>query len=499
MRTGRAEMSWSKNVFCYVMWFLYTLLTGIALAGVGGVLCGRAGVQTYWGILFAILILAVTGGIAWLFRRFGAVLSLWGKKRPGGTFALECVLAAGLLILGGLFRIWGMEGAAGGEEYYEIAKVVAGGEIPQIVHGAVYFYVQLLHGAFRLLGNRYIVGIWLQIVLQLAGSLGLFLTVRKKCGAVTALVTLGFCMCGPYMIGRALVLSPEILYFVLIAAAAAVTVSGYQDRLLPVAFLFIGILAALCAYLDVAGWLLLPAAVFVIFAGCREENPSGKRAAAILLCVVGAVLGMMICIFTDAFFSGKSFQGVVKAWLLLYKPDGFGLPASVGGADSWTESFLLFTGMAFGVFSFWYDREKEHISVYTVLIIAVALASCFGIFTEEMPGFYALYLLLALSAGQGIGQCFWGKAAAKVQEEGMPLGAVAEEQDSLQILDMDGEDSGKLQTGGTESERNPVRYLENPLPLPKKHVKRVMDYPLKEEAIGDDFDYPIAENDDFDI
>ena len=84
MRTGRAEMSWSKNVFCYVMWFLYTLLTGIALAGVGGVLCGRAGVQTYWGILFAILILAVTGGIDWLFRRFGAVLSLWGKKRPGG-------------------------------------------------------------------------------------------------------------------------------------------------------------------------------------------------------------------------------------------------------------------------------------------------------------------------------------------------------------------------------------------------------------------------------
>ena len=44
-----------------------------------------------------------------------------------------------------------------------------------------------------------------------------------------------------------------------------------------------------------------------------------------------------------------------------------------------------------------------------------------------------------------------------------------------------------------------VRFLENPLPLPKKHVKRVMDYSLSSVSQEDDFDYPVAEDDDFDI
>nr|WP_305142054.1 hypothetical protein [uncultured Acetatifactor sp.] len=43
-----------------------------------------------------------------------------------------------------------------------------------------------------------------------------------------------------------------------------------------------------------------------------------------------------------------------------------------------------------------------------------------------------------------------------------------------------------------------VHFLENPLPVPKKHVKRVMDYPLR-SALEDDFDFTVAEEDDFDI
>ena len=47
-------------------------------------------------------------------------------------------------------------------------------------------------------------------------------------------------------------------------------------------------------------------------------------------------------------------------------------------------------------------------------------------------------------------------------------------------------------------EKKQVKYIENPLPLPRKHKKRVMEYPrhISEE---DDFDHPVDENDDFDI
>lgn len=509
MKSGKAEMSWRKNAFGYLMWFLYTAMTGIALAGLGGVLCGRAGVQTYWAVLFAVLVLAVTGGASWLLHRLGAVFCSWTEKSPKGIVVLECVLAAGLLVLGGLLRIWGIEGAGGGDEYYETARVVSQGRIPQFVHGAVYFYLQLLHGAFRLLGNQYIAGIWLQIVLQMAGSLGLFLVVRKHSGAVAALVTLAFCMCGPYMTDSALVLSPEIFYFVLMVAAAAVTVFVCRSGMSPVWFLFIGILTAFCFYLDVTGGLLLVTALFLVFCNRKEESTSGKKWAAVLLCLIGAVLGMLLCIFTDAFLSGKTFQGVVKAWLLLYRPEGFALPASAGGADSWAESFLLLTGMAFGVFSFWYNRQEERISLLTGLILSAVLASCCGILTEEMPGFYAIYLLLALSAGQGLGQCFPGRVSfaedGEAGAEEVPAGSRGEEgADTLEILELDGEETGmqqeeKAEKPNQEGGKKAVQYLENPLPLPKKHVKRVMDYPLQSEEKEDDFDYPIAEDDDFDI
>ena len=40
---------------------------------------------------------------------------------------------------------------------------------------------------------------------------------------------------------------------------------------------------------------------------------------------------------------------------------------------------------------------------------------------------------------------------------------------------------------GTEPEKKPVRYIENPLPGPRKHVAKSMDYDL-EVADDDDFD-----------
>lgn len=44
-----------------------------------------------------------------------------------------------------------------------------------------------------------------------------------------------------------------------------------------------------------------------------------------------------------------------------------------------------------------------------------------------------------------------------------------------------------------------VKFIENPLPLPKKHVKKVLDYDREIEDGQEDFDVEIDEDDDFDI
>lgn len=44
-----------------------------------------------------------------------------------------------------------------------------------------------------------------------------------------------------------------------------------------------------------------------------------------------------------------------------------------------------------------------------------------------------------------------------------------------------------------------VKFIENPLPLPKKHVKKILDYDRELEDGQEDFDIEIDEDDDFDI
>lgn len=44
-----------------------------------------------------------------------------------------------------------------------------------------------------------------------------------------------------------------------------------------------------------------------------------------------------------------------------------------------------------------------------------------------------------------------------------------------------------------------MKLIENPLPLPKKHVRREMDFDRLVECDKMKFDVPVDESDDFDI
>ena len=56
--------------------------------------------------------------------------------------------------------------------------------------------------------------------------------------------------------------------------------------------------------------------------------------------------------------------------------------------------------------------------------------------------------------------------------------------------------TGNAETAGKQKATD-VTYLDNPLPVPKKHEKRTMDFAVSGKP--DDFDISIDENDDFDV
>ena len=48
-------------------------------------------------------------------------------------------------------------------------------------------------------------------------------------------------------------------------------------------------------------------------------------------------------------------------------------------------------------------------------------------------------------------------------------------------------------------EEKKIEYIENPLPVPKKHIRKTMDYAFVPEASQMKYDIAVSDNDDFDL
>lgn len=493
-------MSWKKNTFSYLTWLVYTVLVCGILVWTAGDLCAEWGAERYWGIPAALLVLAGAGGTVFLVRRRASASAPVAEKGRRLFLVLEAAAVAAFLALGLAVRLSGMESAGQRWDYFEAARVREGWQAPGLTHAAAYLYVRLLHGLFVLLGNRLAVGIWLQMIAQLGAFLLLFFAVRKLAGRVGALVCFGFCCCSPYMAGEALVLSPAMPYFFLFMIvflwAAAGCTGGQGDRedapnSAFLVYLFQGVLTAFCCYLDISGFLLVFMCLSLIFTGGGQGVGCGGWLRAAGWYMAGVLAGLVACILWGGFAGGTTVWQAAENWL------GIGWPGAVWRLEdlkawrSGPETVLLSYFTALGIFGFWCDRHREHVTACVLPLCGIATAGFCGVFREEMPGYFALYVLLVLWAGMGAGQLL---RTAKQEECGERYGWEAliekmEENESMRAA----------REQEREQEEGQIQFIENPLPLPKKHVKRVMDYSLQPAGEEDDFDYIVPEEDDFDL
>ena len=152
---------------------------------------------------------------------------------------------------------------------------------------------------------------------------------------------------------------------------------------------------------------------------------------------------------------------------------------------------------------------------------AAALAGYLGVFTEELPAAQYLYLFFAVLSGVSVGDCFWGRIENEhrkivpeieildISDETAEADITKEPAEEAKVPVAENAQSdtkttkdGKKEDGGQETEeykRQGRRYIENPLPLPKPHRKRVLDFARPVIPDRDDFDVKVDENDDFDI
>lgn len=487
-------MRWKKNAFSYLSWVIYAVAVEVGLVCLADAICDARGVEIYFGTIACVIYMILAGIAVFLVHR---CLDRRNMAQPGKlttVYVMEAALTVMLLAAGLVLRIQAIGTATESAAYYELASVTSGQEIPQIVHGAVYFYVQLLHGIFYFLGNKFIVAIWTQILLQLAAVLLLYFAVRRLAGNIAAVIMLAFCMLSPYMISGAVDLSPEMLYLVL-WSGILLWISFENNRQWKLwEFAPIGVAIAVVGYLDAAGLFLLGFAAAVIFACEDEKVRIGRRLSAMLVCLAGTGAGFAAAVAVDALASGKRFGGVVQAWLKLYQPLSFRLPVSLEASVSGVTGYLvLLCVLSLGIYAFWRNRRTDALKAWILIPALMALAACFHVFTVEMPVYRYLYLLLTILAGVAVEECVVPcRVPEPVQREFTEI--INLDEPSAELLP---EEKAEAETVEKVEAEKP-RFIENPLPLPKKHQKRTLSYRVEVGEGADDFDISVDEDDDFD-
>lgn len=531
-------MSWKKNVFSYLLWVLYAVAAEVGLVCLADAVCDSLGVEIYMGTVVCAVYIVLAGAGVFLIHRFAPKYSEAGGNKHSLRTLIFGGTAVTLLAAGFVLRALGAGSVEGTSMYYELAAVGPGRELLEGVHGAAYFYVQMLHGLLYFLGNKSAAAVWVQILLQMGALLLFCFAMRRLTGKIAALVTLVFCMFSSYLIGESHRLSPAMLYLFFWAAVLLVIAYLVRTGKKQGGFLAAGLLIAVLSYLDVAGFLLLLIFTALIFCGEKKADSRGKG---ILLCYVGAGAGFVGCAFADALVNGKTFLQTLEVWAGLYGPGSFRLPATTDTPEVLVEYIILFGILTPGIYSFWRDRRRDRRKGWTLLLILMGTAGCFHVFTEEMPIGIYMYLVLAVMAGIAVEECVCfvqpapaeGNPGSEMAEAAEQATAGEPEKKRQETVKKEpgtgggremagkGAETGSIQEGtkadagkDTGDERKTtgqepkaenalpqkkVRMIENPLPLPKKHVKRTLDYGREVPEGKYDFDLEVDEKDDFDI
>lgn len=545
-------MNWEKSVFSNILWGIYTLVTVFALVTWSITTVLSLGGTSFLGLTLALGLAVVAEVGVFLFRLIPVGREY--VERPGFNKLLlgEIALVLLFLVLGFIYRINGIAGVTEGGVYYEAAFVAEGQSISKMAHGAEYVYLRLLHTVFLLAGNKLVAGIWFQVMLQMLAILLLYFGVRKLAGALPALMMLLFFMYTGPVVQEALSLSPKPLFLLLFAIGLVLLAACRGNVRRWSLFLMSGLWIGLTGYLDATAFLLLLFGVAAALETKGRKVSAKSRAIAVGGCLAGMTAGFFGLILLDAHFGGKTFTQVLGTWGSLYLHGDHGFSTdSLNGILNWQGVLILL--LRIGVVSYWLCRKRDYFSIW-ILVSGLAVGSqYFGVLTKTLPPFPYILLFLTVLAGVGLRESILKRAVVskieeqpaeeveeivelvrqeperesvesgleiieliktKQEEPGRESELIGSDQENSEYEQLESESgSGEPETDSernepdseqTESEQSEpktpkLRFFETPLPMPKPHQKKVLDYNVVSTNGDDDFDYSVGDSDDFDI
>ena len=471
-----------KNWFALSIWAVYSIMICIFLATYINAQCVVLKFGEYATIVAVCLVCISILGI---YRLFSMLYEKWGQKLNSvsnrSKSLLEVFFALSVFTGAILMRVYQyvhhFTECYGTMQFYEMATVTEGGSVPAISHGASYLYTGMLSILFSFLGNKQAAGIVMQLVLQLAGILLFYFAIRNLVGKLEAMFSMAVLAFFSAILDYGFTLMPENLYFcmftgILFLISLYKKYEEMEEHKITVSILLLlmlGIGAGYMTYLDVIGMLLLVGICFVVLAKKRDRG----RNIIYISSVSGIfLLTLFMMFFMEAVSESTSFVNAVYSWWNLYFVK-FSWNYMIAGPDlTLAGSLLVCTGAAWCIFGF-LRKKDENGCFYMLSLIVLALFVSFG--SQNMS-----YQLLVTS--------YWSVLAA------MGITSVTAMKEKKEEME-----NRSMENLTENPEQKPVQFIENPLPLPKKHVKKTMDYKFEPEEHLMKYDIEVKDEDDFDL
>ncbi|MBO5472467.1 MAG: hypothetical protein J6A08_01570 [Lachnospiraceae bacterium] len=536
-------MTYRKTWFSYVLWAVYAGICVMLLAFMGYYQYSEyiaASTAKFGGLL----IFPVAVGVYWALRTTAQFFRKKYTMRKHTAQMLEVFVAAVSIVFGALYRasyvlysetyfdltfaspvavkdILDVPYAT----YYEMALVRTGEQITPLTHGAGYLYVLCVSAVCSFLGNRIMSAVLLQAVIQMISVVLGYLVVRKAAGKLPACIVLIFLSFSGVYIEELYRIAPDSLVFMLYLAGLLLVVTYIRDYCRnefskPVAVcgaVLAGAVIGILTYLDLK-FIVLFVFMIGLFTGRKEyeegeeiNNSPGISVISFAAGIVSCAAGLCVMFGIVALYRGTEFLQDVSAWLELYVGQcKIGLFYSMEQMMPELPLTALIIALAsFLVFEFFRGHKEQNYMLWILACILIAptpMARC-GILPYTM---IALFQWMAL-AGLGLQNCVFGDREKVVQAKIEEINASAEpiEENKAQKAEQQGlvltteqkaekqalTAPSKQQAAGNE----PSRFIENPLPLPKKHVKKEMDYQYTVEEKDMKYDVEVDDNDEFDL
>lgn len=496
-------MTYKKTWLSYILWAIYTCITGVMLADYTMLLWKKQinlTTRTYM-IGFVFLFFVMVAGLFFLLKKVGAETLCKNKinehtKLMWEIFTVLCIFFTAVLYRFYLVIQIGADTVID-TRFYDMAIVRDGVVMEPVTHGVSHIYVIFLSFVFSFLGNKIMAAVWMQFFIEILTILFSFFVIRKLLGRIPACIVMLILTLSVVYNSRILTVTPEVLFFLLyligLYIAGSYVKSYCSNRLskpmMIAGALFSGIIIGGLVYLDAISLTL-----FIIMAGLItgvDTKPDRKKITPyllFLLTVTGTFFALSGAFILDSYASGDKIEAVLNAWLDLYRTNLQQNAIIYQEKYSLTECLVQVVLAALLILSFWSRRKVQNSTPWMCLMFLLAPMPLSSVGVLNYQVYYVF--IWSVLAGLGLQQSL---VAADNGEQPVETVSTPKPEPVSEP-----EPAPKLEPVSEPGPAPKPRFIENPLPLPKKHEKREMDYQYDVAEDKMKFDVEIDDNDDFD-